>query len=260
MKRFVALDVLRGSLLLMMVVDHSPPRLRLLTDQPFGFFSTAEAFVSVSALLAGMLFRRRADQHGFAAARASTLRRAWRIYRAHLLTLAFAFMVGSLLLTELPGDRNLLDHFLENPWAAVAASTVLLFRPPLMDILPMYNKVPYVELGPFDLLAWQLLWVAGLWLGQRAGGEGRPSALPGALRLVFMALAVGFLAWRWWSIYAGATWAGHTWWFDKWHLGPLRLLNFTATAWLVSNFLNPLERWQDREAGRFPPKTASDPI
>lgn len=290
MKRLVALDVLRGSLLLMMVVDHSPSRLRLLTDQPFGFFSTAEAFVSVSALLAGMLFRRRADQHGFAAARASTLRRAWRIYRAHLLTLGFAFMVGSLLLTELPGDKNLLDHFLENPWAAVAASTVLLFRPPLLDILPMYivfslltpvafwaarrwgwktvlaaslflwlisqthlrdalvaatKTVSYVELGPFDLLAWQLLWVGGLWLGQRAGREEGASALPGALRLALMALAVGFLAWRWWSIYTGATWASHTWWFDKWHLGPLRLLNFTATAWLISNFLNPLERWQD---------------
>jgi hypothetical protein len=101
-----------------------------------------------------------------------------------------------------------------------------------------------VELGPFDLLAWQLLWIAGLWLGQRTRGEGRASALPGALRLVLTALAVWFLGWRWWSMYTGATWASHTWWLDKWHLGPLRLLNFSATAWLISNFLNPLERWQ----------------
>ena len=110
MKRLVALDFLRGCLLLMMVVDHSPSRLRLLTDQPFGFFTTAEAFVSVSAFLAGILFCRRAEQYGFPAARASTIRRAWRIYGAHLLTLGFAFMVGSLFLTELPGDKNLLDR------------------------------------------------------------------------------------------------------------------------------------------------------
>ena len=289
MKRLVALDFLRGCLLLMMVVDHSPSRLRLLTDQPFGFFTTAEAFVSVSAFLAGILFCRRAEQYGFAAARVSTIRRAWRIYGAHLLTLGFAFIVGSLFLTELPGDKNLLDHYLANPWAAVAASTILLFRPPLMDILPMYilfslltpvafwgarrwgwktvlaaslslwlisqthlrdaviaaaKKVSYVELGPFDLLAWQLLWIAGLWLGQRTRGEGRASALPSALRLVFTAVAIGFLGWRWWSIYTGTTWVSHTWWLNKWHLGPLRLLNFTATAWLISNVLDPLERWQ----------------
>jgi hypothetical protein len=30
--------------------------------------------------------------------------------------------------------------------------------------------MPYVELGPFDMLAWQLLWVVGLFFGQRFHG------------------------------------------------------------------------------------------
>jgi len=117
MKRFIEFDVLRGVLLLMMSVDHSPSSLRRFTDQPLEFFSTAECFVFVSAFLAGMLFRKRAEKLGFAAARSSSIHRAGRIYRAHLVTLSFAFVLGSFFLSELPGIRNLLDHYLMNPWA-----------------------------------------------------------------------------------------------------------------------------------------------
>ena len=95
MKRYIELDVLRGVLLLMMTVDHSPSSLRLFTDQPMGFFGTAECFVFVSAFLAGMVFRKRAESLGFTAARSSSIRRAGRIYRAHLLTVSFAFVLGS---------------------------------------------------------------------------------------------------------------------------------------------------------------------
>jgi hypothetical protein len=136
MKRFIEFDLLRGVLLLMMVVDHSPSSLRLLTDQPFGFFTTAECFVFVSAFLAGLIFSKRVEKLGFEAARSSSISRAGRIYRAHLFTVGFAFVLGSLFLTELPGIENLLDHYLINPWAAIGGSVALLFRPPLMDILP----------------------------------------------------------------------------------------------------------------------------
>jgi hypothetical protein len=37
-----------------------------------------------------------------------------------------------------PGIRDLLDHYLLNPWAAIGGSLTLLFPTPLMDILPMY--------------------------------------------------------------------------------------------------------------------------
>jgi hypothetical protein len=212
MKRFNEFDVLRGILLLLMSVDHSPSSLRRYTDQPLGFFTTAECFVFVSAFLAGMLFRKRTEKLGFAAARSSSIQRAGRIYRAHLVTLAFAFILGSFFLPGLPGLRNLLDHYLVNPWAAIGGSLALLFRPPLMDILPMYilfsfltpaafgaaqrwgwkmvllvsfaawiiaqtqvrdmlvaegKDLTFVQLGPFDLFAWQFLWISGLYIGQR---------------------------------------------------------------------------------------------
>jgi hypothetical protein len=288
MKRLIIFDVLRGIFLLMMVVDHSPSRLRLLTDQPMGFFTTAEGFVFVSAFLAGMLFRRRTEQSGFAAARSGTIHRAWRIYCGHLLTLAFAFAVGGWFLPEFPGIGNLLDQYLRNPWAAITGSVVLMFRPPLMDILPIYilfslltpfafwaaqrwgwktvittsllvwfisqtrvsdclltslKGLPYVELGPFDILAWQLLWIVGLFFGQRFYGSEPAFRLPKPLQHVVLALALGFLGWRWTSIYLGFDLSNQTWLLDKWHLGPLRLMNFFVVGWLVSKFLKSLERW-----------------
>src|SRR5580704_419985 len=102
MKRLIELDILRGILLLMMVVNHAPSPLRVVTDQPLGFFSTAEAFVFVSAFLAGILFQRRTEKHGFQAARAATVSRAFRIYRAHLVTLLFTFVVGGVFLGSCP--------------------------------------------------------------------------------------------------------------------------------------------------------------
>ena len=154
MKRFIEFDVLRGVLLLMMSVDHSPSSLRRFTDQPLGFFSTAECFVFVSAFLAGMLFRKRAEKLGFAAARSSSIHRAGRIYRAHLVTLSFAFVLGSFFLSELPGIRNLLDRYLMDPWAAIGGSLMLLFRPPLMDILPMYVLFSFLTTAAFEAAQW----------------------------------------------------------------------------------------------------------
>src|SRR6476620_10670150 len=93
-KRLIEFDVLRGVLLLMMSVDHSPSSLRRFTDQPLGFFTTAECFVFVSAFLAGMLFRKRAEKLGFIAARSSSIHRAGRIsplLPSHLLSAASSY-------------------------------------------------------------------------------------------------------------------------------------------------------------------------
>jgi hypothetical protein len=289
MKRFSEFDILRGILLLMMSVDHSPSSLRRFTDQPLGFFSTAECFVFVSAFLAGMVFRKRAEKLGFAAARASSIHRAGRIYRAHLVTLAFAFVLGSFFLSDLPGIKNMLDRYLMDPWAAIAGSLALVFRPPLMDILPMYvlfsfltpaafgaaqrwgwktvlfvsfsvwiiaqtqvreilitasRDLPFVQLGPFDLLAWQFLWIGGLFIGQRFLEN--KALLPRAhsLRTFSILSAIAFLFWRWISVTSGPDQITETWLFDKWHLGPLRLINFALAASVTAILLKYLNRWE----------------
>jgi hypothetical protein len=272
-----------------MSIDHSPSWLRRFTDQPLGFFTTAECFVFVSAFLAGMVFRKRSEKLGFVAARSSSIDRAGRIYRAHLVTVCFAFVLGSFFLSDLPGIRYLLDHYLVNPWTAIPGSLALLFRPPLMDILPIYvlfslltplafwaaqrwewrtvllvsfsgwliaqshasdlllttaKDLSFVQLGPFDLLAWQFLWVVGLFIGQRFA-ENR-SLLPAThwFRLLLVFPVIVFLFWRWISIANGPDPITQSWWFDKWHLGPLRLINFALAALVTATFLRYINRWE----------------
>jgi|GEM_PF-251853 hypothetical protein len=289
MKRLTELDVLRGILLLMMVVNHSPSSLRRFTDQPIGFFSTAEAFVFVSAFLAGMLFRKRIEKNGFHAARSSTIHRAGRIYCAHLLTLAVAFVIGSFLLSYLPGLRTLFEQYLKNPPAAIGASMLLVFQPPLMDILPMYilfslltpfvfwaagrwgwktvifsslsiwligqlrvrdllvtatKDLSYINPGPFDVLAWQFLWVVGLFCGQRLCEKKRALPLPKPLPVILILVSIAFFAWRLITVSAIAVPTNQAWLLDKWHLGPLRLLNFLVTGWAFSKVLGHLQCWE----------------
>ena len=289
MKRLTELDALRGILLLMMVVNHSPSSLRRFTDQPIGFFTTAEAFVFVSAFLAGMLFRKRIEKNGFNAARSSTIHRAGRIYCAHLLTLAFAFVVGSFLLSYFPGLRTLFEQYLKNPPAAIGASMLLVFQPPLLDVLPMYilfsfltplvfwaagrwgwktvifsslaiwlisqlrvrdllvtaaKDLSYVNPGPFDVLAWQFLWVGGLFCGQRLYEKKRALPLPKPLPVILILLSISFFAWHLITVSAVAVPANQAWLFDKWHMGPVRLLNFLVTGWAFSKLLGHLQRWE----------------
>jgi hypothetical protein len=290
MKRMVELDVLRGFLLLMMVVNHSPSPLRQLTDQPIGFFSTAEAFVFISALLAGLIFQKRREKLGFAAARAATLQRALRIYRAHLITLFVVFAVGSLFLAWVPGIRYILSKFFDSPTSAVAGSVALLFQPPLLDILPMYvifslvtplafwvadrvgwrtvlatsagvwalsqfnlrefitapiRDQAFVQIGPFDLFSWQFLWIVGLMFG-RSLQQGKPILrFSKGAEIVLLLLAVGFTLSRWTSGYFNLDASANFWFLDKWHLGPLRMLNFFAVAWFVAKAMPSLSRGRE---------------
>ncbi len=245
MKRFIELDILRGVLLLMMVVNHAPSPLRVFTDQPLGFFSTAEAFVFVSAFLAGLLFQRRTEKQGFEAARAATVSRAFRIYRAHLVTLVFTFVVGGIFLSQFPGIQHLLYQYFKNPGAAILAAAALVFQPPLMDILPMYvlfsfltpcvfwaasrwgwkkvlfasvgfwiisqfrvremllasvKNASFLNLGPFDLLSWQLLWVGGLIFGKCVQEKQPVLQLSRRSEGILLMLALCFLALRWYTI------------------------------------------------------------
>jgi hypothetical protein len=288
MKRLIELDILRGFLLLLMVVNHSPSPLRVLTDQPLGFFSTAEGFVFVSAFLAGMLFQRRAERSGFAAARSATISRALRIYRAHLLTVLFAFFVAGFFLSQVPGIQNILEPFLRNPRTTTFASLALVFQPPLMDILPMYvafslltplafwaaqkwgwktvfltslsvwllsqfrlrdsmlaltKQVGWLNPGPFDLFSWQLLWIGGLIFGRSLQEEKPVLQLGVFTEAILLLLATGFLAWRWFSIGLNFDPSKEFWFLDKWHLGPLRALNFFAVAWFISKMLPQVSRW-----------------
>jgi hypothetical protein len=68
--------------------------------------------------------------------------------------------------------------------------------------------------------------------------------MPHLLRPLLFFLALAFLFWRWISIADGPGPITQTWLFDKWHLGPLRLINFAVTASVTATFLKYLNRWE----------------
>jgi OpgC protein len=93
-----------------------------------------------------------------------------------------------------------------------------------------------------DVLAWQLLWVGGLFCGQRLYEKKRALPLQKPLPVILILLSIGFFAWRLTTISVNAVPTNQAWIFDKWHLGPLRLLNLLVTGWVISNLLGNLQR------------------
>jgi hypothetical protein len=108
--------------------------------------------------------------------------------------------------------------------------------------------VPYSQTGAFSLLAWQLLWLAGLRAGAMKADRAHTPDAPwprGVLWSVVMLAAV-FLTWR---HVVGQTPFGSdaalNALFDKWHLGPLRLLNFALLAIIVVHGRKALAAWSE---------------
>jgi hypothetical protein len=111
-------------------------------------------------------------------------------------------------------------------------------------LLNTFKDLPFIQLGPFDLLAWQLLWVSGLFVGQRFQENRAVLPRSRSLRLLLLILAIAFLVWRWCSVAFGPDPVTRMWLMDKWHLEPLRLINFFVAASVVATFLKYLNRWE----------------
>ena len=96
--------------------------------------------------------------------------------------------------------------------------------------------IPLRELGAFDLGAWQLLWVVGVWMAARWSRQtldletwARRVSIPAVLAasvLLAMRYAVG----------RGRELGSMKICFDKWHLGAFRLIDFAAIAALLIRF------------------------
>lgn len=275
------LDALRGLLLVLMTLTHMPTGFSLPLGQPFGYVSAAEGFVFLSAVMVGRVYGGLALRRGDEAMRTAVWARARRLYLCQmaLLLLAFTVIAWLGLRNHQGGVTGLLEFYLAQPWTAVVAASLLVYNPPLLDILPMYtvfmlvtpwllahglrqgwglvlcgsallwlaeqwnagawlhawlagwSPVPYRDMGAFHWLAWQGLWVAGLWLGSRREPLPRP---PWWLVLPAAACALTMLVWRHnvgQDPMPGV--AAVALLFDKWGLGPLRVLNFASVLVLL---------------------------
>lgn len=291
------LDALRGLMLIMMLSTHLPTRFADPFGQPFGFVSAAEGFVVLSAYMAGMIYTQRAMRDGLSAMRDAFFKRALVIYGCQAACLIFLFSVIAYLGEVLKQQdvSVLMWYYLFEPVTAFWASLLLIYNPPLLDILPLYIifmllspfvlvfglkygwraillisgglwagaqfglsqavyditvavtglPIPFSETGAFDTFAWQFLWIFGLWIGAqhaRVPKEDRGD-LPAWLAIGAVVVFVVFIVWR------HST--GHVPFegdnalnmlFDKWRLGPLRLLDFFAMVVLLIYFEDWLKR------------------
>ncbi len=216
LQRRPELDALRGLFLVWMTLTHLPTHFSDLVNQPFGFISSAEGFVFLSALLIARLYIRQAAEDG-QGLRVKLWRRALRIYAYHLILLALAFTIAAAfaVVAHKLALTNLLNFYLAHPIPAIVGSLLLIYCPPLLDILPMYVifliitplvlslaarrgwnlilfisgsvwllaqfglrtwihtltvhlthlQIPLQETGAFNLFAWQLVWITGMWIG-----------------------------------------------------------------------------------------------
>jgi hypothetical protein len=284
--RRLELDAARGLMLVWITLTHLPTAASAYVNQPFGFVSAAEGFIFLSALFTGRIYFRLAEHDGYRAMTHRLWSRTLRLYFYHALLLAFAFMVAVPIAESgnRPGLHNLLDfYFLAGPQRSIIEAFLLIYRPPLLDILPMYiifliftsaalllarkigwhpilwtgfslwalaqfglranayqvaakvipAHIPLHEMGAFDLWAWQFLWIAGVWLGVRWAQNNLPIE-KWAKRAVIPAVVISaacFMLRR--AIEHGLALGPTEFLFDKWHLGPMRLIDFAAVATLL---------------------------
>jgi hypothetical protein len=286
MGRRLELDAARGLMLVWITLTHLPTAASAYVNQPFGFVSAAEGFIFLSALFTGRIYFRLAEHDGYRAMEHRLWSRTVRLYCYHALLLAFALLVAVPIAEggNRPGLHNLLDfYFMAGPTRSVIEAFLLIYRPPLLDILPMYiiflmftsaalllarrigwkpilwtgfslwalaqfglradaykvaskiipAHIPLNEMGSFDLWAWQFLWIGGVWLGVRWAQNNLPIE-KWAKRVVIPAALIAvacFIVRR--AIEHGLQLGPTEFLFDKWHLGPLRLLDFAAVAMLL---------------------------
>jgi hypothetical protein len=139
LERRPELDALRGLFLVWMTLTHLPTRFSDFVNQTIGFVSSAEGFVFISALLVGRLYIRESVRDA-SSVRSRLWKRSLKIYGYHLLMLTFVFTVLAAFAvhTHKAALMNLLDFYFAHPLTAIAGSVLMLYCPPLLDILPMY--------------------------------------------------------------------------------------------------------------------------
>src|SRR6266478_4113676 len=177
MRRLYELDALRGLMLVWITFTHLPTVLSAYLNQPLGFVSASEGFVFLSALFTGRIYFHEAERNGYGAMHRKLSMRTLRLYLYHALLLGFVFLVAAPIAASgtHPGLHNLLDfYFNAGLRRAAVDGALLIYRPPLLDILPMY--IIFLALTPMALsatrkLGWKFMLAGGftLWVLAQLG-------------------------------------------------------------------------------------------
>lgn len=295
--RIEELDALRGLMLVWMTCTHLPTVLSVYLNQPVGYFAATEGFIFLSALFTGRICGRLVQREGTAGMCRNVWMRAARLYGYQLLLLAAAFVIEAPIAARgnRPAVHNLLNYYFTvgRPRAFIDAA-VMFYRPPLLDILPIYIiflgltpfavllgvrwgwkytlslglglwlfaqfglknvvynwlthafglRVPLNEMGAFDLWAWQLWWLVGLWLGVHWANSDLHFdgwAKKRAVLVPATVIAIGFIMLRYVQLTTDLDFGKLAPLFDKWEFGVARIVDFTAVAAIAIRFRSMLK-------------------
>jgi len=153
MKRRIEIDAARGAMLVWMTLTHLPTLLTPWVNQPFGYISASEGFIFLSALFTGRIYFRLLERDGARTMTWKLFLRALRLYRYHVVLLFAAFVVVARFAISGHNQNlyNLLDfYFAAGPARAIADALLLVYRPPLLDIIPLY--LIFLLLSPLALI------------------------------------------------------------------------------------------------------------
>lgn len=233
-ERDLRIDVMRGFALVWIFWNHIPGNvMSWLTPRNYGLSDSTEIFVFLAGVSFALAYQGRLLKDGFMAAWRTALWRVLAIYQAHLrvsaLIIVMTLLTGILFgIQQYPGLTGLLLTAQEHsPVRLFLALLLLQFKPPNLDVLPLYvcmlaAAVPLLQLTmkgkgwlaflasvgvyvaaqhglalhdlhrepwAFNPFAWQLLFVLGM-LAARNG----PSLRVLATSRAMMLLALGWLA------------------------------------------------------------------
>ena len=219
MQRRLEVDALRGLMLVWMTLTHLPTGISVYSYQPIGFVSSAEGFIFLSALFTGLIYFRTGLREGLGEMRLRLWGRTLKIYGYHMLMVGLAFLAAPLIAgVNRPGLHNLLDfYFSVGPKRAFVDAALLAYRPPLLDILPMY--VIFMGLTPIVLtvgqrLGWRYI-LAGsgiFWLMAQLGlREAFYNWISYAGLRIPMHQMGAFDLWAWQAVWTVGLWCGVRW-------------------------------------------------
>ena len=258
-----------------MTINHMPHSpIEKFTWQSFGFISAAEGFVFLSGLVTGWVYGRTAITQGISAVTKRALRRSLTLYLTNAAFVTFAILAARERLAHLG------DGF--EPSLSLWAKTMLfLDSPGYSEILRMYcvlflvvpaifwalvNKhLHYVLLasgvlwllaffgygmtaipgsGYFDIVSWQLLFVAGTCCGFFFLGYGRELRASHTWTSIASVVVIAFLLIRHSHFLTGRELLPYFEWLSSWRrtLALGRLVDFAAFAYLVYRFRRPLNK------------------
>ena len=137
MKRDLSLDILRGIMLLIMAADHFGEPIFQSLYEFAGYVSAAEGFVFLSGMLVALVYSRYQSSGGWVLEQ-KVWQRAGVIYFYHLAVLLAVFVFTVLTVISDADWKSFATEMQVEPIRALLSGMVLMYQPPMLDILPMY--------------------------------------------------------------------------------------------------------------------------